>query len=389
MNVETFTQMLNRFQNNLEKMYRTNPSEQSPKLLLGAAYKELGIASEELQVSLEELVVQAEELMATQIQLEGERQHYKKLFDFLPDAYLVTNAQGKILQANQASATLLNIETRFLVGKPLDIFLAPKDRQIFMGKLAQLRQSQKKQKWAASLQPRYGKPLNVVFSIAPNCDREGNLVNFGWSIYDMDQFTQSQLTHPPQTNNYSLDRERPKQVYHQGENIPLEPNSLWIVTHGWVKLNTINCNGEQVLVGLVSENMPFGSSLTSLPTYQATALSEKVQLVSISLTEIKESPKLQEMLMPKIIQRLGQTESLMAISGVRQIPVRIYHLLLWLKENFGQLRPQGTRIGVRLTHQELASACGTTRVTVTRELSKLKKQGTIAYDNEYHIILMK
>ncbi|NJO93707.1 MAG: Crp/Fnr family transcriptional regulator, partial [Hydrococcus sp. RM1_1_31] len=130
-----------------------------------------------------------------------------------------------------------------------------------------------------------------------------------------------------------------------------------------------------MLVGLAGKNMFFGSSLTCLPTYQATVLSEKVQLVSIALTQMKESPTIQEILMPKIVQRLCQTESLIAIAGVRQIPVRIYHLLLWLKDNFGQPRLQGTRIEVRLTHQELASACGTTRVTITRELSKLKKQG--------------
>ncbi|NJO93706.1 MAG: PAS domain-containing protein [Hydrococcus sp. RM1_1_31] len=223
MNVESFTQMLNQFQNNLEKLYQADSSDQSPQLLLGAAYKELGIASEELQVALEELVVQAEELMIKQIQLEAERQHYKNLFDFFPDAYLIANAQGKILQANPASATLLNIEARFLIGKPLGIFVAQKDRQTFYSKLEQLRQSKKGQKCAVSLQPRHEKPLNVIFTIAPNCDREGNLVNIGLSICDINQITQSLQPHQPSTNNCILDREHPKQIYHQGENIPLDP----------------------------------------------------------------------------------------------------------------------------------------------------------------------
>jgi CRP-like cAMP-binding protein len=386
MNVETLTQMLNQFQNNLEELYQSDKVDKSPKLLLGAAYKELGVASEELQVALEELIIQAEELMAAQIQLDAERLHYKNLFEFLPNAYLVTNAQGKILQANQASATLLNLEPRFLTGKPLDIFLSPKERQTFSTKLALLRRAQQTQKWSICLQPRNQEPLDVFVSVAPSCDRSGKLVNLCWSMYNLPQISQSRSNHQLPIHNSDLFQERPKYTYHQGEIIPIEPNILWIVSQGWVKLNTTNTFGEQVLVGLVGKNMPFGSSLTCLPTYQGTVLSKKVQLVSISLTEINESPHLRELLLPKIIQRLLQTESLMAVSGVRQIPTRICQLLLWLKENFGQSASQGTRLSIRLTHQELASACGTTRVTITRELSRLKKEGAIAYDDRHHLI---
>ncbi|CAA9401470.1 hypothetical protein AVDCRST_MAG94-5938, partial [uncultured Leptolyngbya sp.] len=51
--------------------------------------------------------------------MEAERQRYQELFEFAPDGYLVTDAQGKIQEANLAAARLLNIEQRFLVGKPL------------------------------------------------------------------------------------------------------------------------------------------------------------------------------------------------------------------------------------------------------------------------------
>jgi len=42
---------------------------------------------------------------------------------------------------------------------------------------------------------------------------------------------------------------------------------------------------------------------------------------------------------------------------------------------------------VRMTHQNLANAIGTTRVTVTRLLSKLKGEGKISFDCDRHIIL--
>jgi CRP-like cAMP-binding protein len=60
--------------------------------------------------------------------------------------------------------------------------------------------------------------------------------------------------------------------------------------------------------------------------------------------------------------------------------------LLWLKQEFGQEVAQGTRLSVRLTHQDLADACCTTRVTITRELRNLQQQGKITFDSKHHIV---
>jgi cAMP-binding proteins - catabolite gene activator and regulatory subunit of cAMP-dependent protein kinases len=51
--------------------------------------------------------------------------------------------------------------------------------------------------------------------------------------------------------------------------------------------------------------------------------------------------------------------------------------------------PDGTRLNVRLTHQDIAAAIGTTRVTVTRLLGKLKHQGCLSRDKSHHLILKK
>nr|MCU0537277.1 Crp/Fnr family transcriptional regulator [Hydrococcus sp. Prado102] len=107
------------------------------------------------------------------------------------------------------------------------------------------------------------------------------------------------------------------------------------------------------------------------------------------LTEIDNSSHLKEIILPQIIHRLQQTEFLLAISGVRQIQERLHHLLLWLKQNFGQEVAQGYRLSIRLTHQELANICGTTRVTISRLMGKLKQQGKITYDRDRHIIFFQ
>jgi CRP-like cAMP-binding protein len=236
------------------------------------------------------------------------------------------------------------------------------------------------------LQPRFGKSLETALTVAPSRDREGKVVALHWSLRDLTKDQQA-LT-PQEMSNIDLGQLHPKFAYHKGEIIPLEPASLWLVCQGWVKLSTIAENGEQVLVGLAGPSMPFGSGITSLPTYQATALSEEVQLISLSLAEIDNSSDLRKTVFPQIIQRLQQTEFLLAISGVRQTQERLHHLLAWLKENFGQKVAKGYRLSVRLIHQELADTCGTTRVTISRLLSQLKKQGRIIYDRDRHIILL-
>jgi CRP-like cAMP-binding protein len=107
--------------------------------------------------------------------------------------------------------------------------------------------------------------------------------------------------------------------------IPLEPEVLWQVTQGLVKLSTLSESNAEVLLGLSGPGMLFGSPLTGLPLYQAIALSD-VQLISIPLTEINNSPDLAQTLFAQMSQRLRQTEALLALSGERLVKNRLYRL---------------------------------------------------------------
>jgi CRP-like cAMP-binding protein len=50
--------------------------------------------------------------------------------------------------------------------------------------------------------------------------------------------------------------------------------------------------------------------------------------------------------------------------------------------------PQGDRLSIRLTHQHLANAIGTTRVTITRLLGQLKDEGWLQTDSSHHLIVV-
>jgi CRP-like cAMP-binding protein len=171
-----------------------------------------------------------------------------------------------------------------------------------------------------------------------------------------------------------------------GQQIPLHQQELWIVCRGVVHLSTLYPNGDEALLGLVSSSMPFGLPLSLIHPYQATALSD-VDLMCLTLIEIEQSPSLAQELFHQLNRRLRQSEAMLAMAGCRRVEDRLRQLLMLLRMEVGQPVETGIRLSVRLTHQHLASAIGTTRVTVTRLLGQLREQGYLSIDDHRHIIL--
>lgn len=388
MNIDIFSQQIQEIHGRLAELYVSASADVELKsdLLLPIAFKELGTVSEELQVAAEEIFQQNEELATTRVQVETQRQRYQDLFEFMPIAYIVTDEQGKIIEANRAAAKLLNVEQRFLDNKLLISFIPPQDRKNFRSKLNKLHPIIKLQEWTLRLLPRYGDILDVAVTLAASRDSQDNSISWRWILRDITE--QKRAIQALKIAEYDLCEERILHSFSKGESIVLEPQTIWLVSQGIVKLSTVTETGDEVLLGLAGKSMPFGSSMTSLPTYQAIALSEKVQLVSISLSEMATSLRLSQILLPQINQRLRQTEVFLAISGRRHVMERLEHFLLFLKQEMSEPLSQGSLLKVRLTHQDFADACCTTRVTITRLLGKLQKEGKITFDSKTQIILL-
>lgn len=183
-----------------------------------------------------------------------------------------------------------------------------------------------------------------------------------------------------------LYRDRRLYSYANGESIWMEPEEVWVVCRGVVLLSVLHPSGDEVLLGLAGPSMPFGLPFSVLSAYNARALSA-VDLLCLPLADVEASPVLAQNLFRQLSRRLRQTEAVLALSGHRRIEERLRHLLLLLKEEIGQPVPQGTRLNVKLTHQQLASAIGTSRVTITRLLGKLRQEGWVCLDRDRHIVI--
>lgn len=155
MNLDNFTKQVEGINIRLEDLYRgVKANTPISSEMMPTAFKELGIVSEELQVALEELQQQNEELRLAQLATEAQRQKYQELFEFAPNGYLVTDDQGIIQEANCIAANILNVPQRFLVGKPLIIFIAEEKRQLLHIQLAQLQQGAETAKFSILISPR-------------------------------------------------------------------------------------------------------------------------------------------------------------------------------------------------------------------------------------------
>lgn len=115
-------------QQRLQEMQRRAGGNVEQNPLLAEAIAELSISLEELQITTEELYQQNEELLASRQALETERQCYQNLFDFAPNAYLVTDGQGVIQAINGAAEVLFNIRRDYAQKKPLILFVSEVDR---------------------------------------------------------------------------------------------------------------------------------------------------------------------------------------------------------------------------------------------------------------------
>lgn len=107
----------------------TASQQQQPEIITAAfheitnALEELEIANEELHQQNQQLCRQNEELSVARLALVAERQRYQELFEFAPDAYLLTDNDGVIQEANCAAASLLIVSQKFLAGKPLLVYV--------------------------------------------------------------------------------------------------------------------------------------------------------------------------------------------------------------------------------------------------------------------------
>lgn len=171
-----------------------------------------------------------------------------------------------------------------------------------------------------------------------------------------------------------------------GSSIPLLRHHLWLVVRGMVKLGCVTIHGDEVLLGLAGPNELFGESLAGPDAYEATTLTD-CDLLCLSQAELDKHPGFIPLFLEAVCQRQRQSQAMLALLGLKRIEDRVRGFLELLAIEYGVTTAQGLRLTPKLTHQEIASALGTTRVTVTRIIGQLREMGWLTIDSQRSITL--
>ena len=150
----------------------------------GNEREDLLATTEELRLADEELRTQSEALADSRDAIDQERIRFRELFDFAPDAYLITDLYGTIREANVAASRLLGVEARSLVGKPLPSFFEESARKQFPRRLDQLCDRNRLDDWEMWVQPRRGTRTAVSASIARS-SRNYLAAEYRWIVRDI------------------------------------------------------------------------------------------------------------------------------------------------------------------------------------------------------------
>jgi len=192
----------------------------------------------------------------------------------------------------------------------------------------------------------------------------------------------SGAAYPPVVETF----ERGKTIFFPGD--PAE--RVYFLQKGAVKLSRVYEQGEEITVALLRENSVFGvlSLITGQKAdrfYHAVAFTT-VELLSVPIEQVekalKENPELSMWMLKGLATRILQTEMMIETLAHRDMGSRLVSFLLILCRDFGVPEPGGMTIDLKLSHQAIAEAIGSTRVTVTRLLGDLRQENMISINKK-------
>ena len=171
---------------------------------------------------------------------------------------------------------------------------------------------------------------------------------------------------------------RDVQSFKRREIIPVKNNMLWQLRVGAVRTFTLSEDGSMIPLGFWCVGDMFGQPLNCIQPFMIECLTD----VKVAMF-ISDQCKLLDQAM---LSHIYQMQSLLVIRH-GQVRQRLELFLQWLADKFGCPSCQGQLILLRLTHQDMADAIGTTRVTVTRLLQELEKAQVISWSQQRQIVL--
>ena len=169
---------------------------------------------------------------------------------------------------------------------------------------------------------------------------------------------------------------------------------IYLVEEGFVKIYRITRDGRRVTVGSMRTSGQLMGLAETLYHGERTCFAGAI---SDSTLVVVRRARFEELLVqhPSIALKVATTlgvrmrdaEAIIQEMVCFQVTGRLAMLLLKMSERAGVETETGTKIGLRLTHEEMACMIGTSRQTVTSLLNTFKQENSIAIEEKEVYIL--
>ncbi len=161
--------------------------------------------------------------------------------------------------------------------------------------------------------------------------------------------------------------------------------ALYIIIEGSVKISQFSSDGREIVLSLLGPGAFFGEmSLLDQGPRSATVMTmEDTSLARIRRADfmrlLSQQPSIAMKVLAEVASRLRRTSQLLARISSMDVPHRLYAWLIDHGQRCGSPSPSGANwVQTTLpTHQLLADQLSTSRETISRAISALKKDGIL------------
>lgn len=162
-------------------------------------------------------------------------------------------------------------------------------------------------------------------------------------------------------------------------------DAVYLLKKGRVRISKLSSEGKQVTLALLEPGDIFGELALMDDGGPQETIAEALEETLLCLIPkadfemlLRRYPDVSLRVTKFIGWRLRSVENKVEDIVFRSAPGRLAHLLLKLADDYGQPGPDGTMIGVKFTHQNIAELINATRQTVTELLNQFESRGLIA-----------
>lgn len=178
-------------------------------------------------------------------------------------------------------------------------------------------------------------------------------------------------------------------LYEQGE----ISSRFYFVLKGLVQISIFRVDGSEVVLELMGPDTICGegAAFDGLPRFSSGVAVEETETIEFDSTKLSEAFRQHPEFASSLLRVTSLKQRVLAIRlkhlASREPQERIMELLTRLEEMFAIEHPKGRLLVTQLTHEQIAAMTGTSRVTVTRTMQRLRTQGRIA-TLQGHILLL-